>query len=209
MIEIDEGFIANYISANLVSNGAFQVMEHYFRITFCFKCILLKQRGIHLLLFNFMPLLVSQTYYLKSRYDCFIHNRSSEFNIMVCCETKHNFKDNFKTRKHSSRMRTANSETVFASKFQWPPPDVPPGGPLIDKFELVSSGYQMSLAGWSPGLMYEGMGSQDLISGGGGLSYLTFPGGVPTMWTIPWCIWCYLHNIDAIRKLKRSFDDGP
>ena len=86
---------------------------------------------------------------------------------MVCCETKHNFKDNFKTRKHSSRMRTAHSETVFASKFQWPPPDVPPGGPLIDKFELVSSGYQMSLAGWSPGLMYEGMGSQDLISGGG------------------------------------------
>ena len=53
---------------------------------------------------------------------------------MVCCETKYNFKDNFKTRKHSSRMRTAHSETVHA-QFQWPPPDVPPGGLPIDKFE--------------------------------------------------------------------------
>ena len=39
----------------------------------------------------------------------------------------------------------------------------------------------------------------DIINGGDlsksdiqGVPYLTFPGGYPTIWPIPWCIWCYL-----------------
>ena len=72
---------------------------------------------------------------------------------------------------------------LYMLQVQWPPPDAPPGGPLIDKFEQVSSEHQMLLAGWSPGLMYVGRGSVGLMVGG--LSYLTFPGGVPYHVTYP------------------------
>ena len=43
---------------------------------------------------------------------------------------------------------------------QWPPPDITPGGPQVNKFEPVSSvGHQMSVAGVGPRSdVYKGVG---------------------------------------------------
>ena len=57
-------------------------------ILFCSrgKCILYKQRSIHLLLFNFMPLLVSQTYYLKA--NVIVSHTVIVLNSMLSCIAK-------------------------------------------------------------------------------------------------------------------------
>ena len=43
--------------------------------------------------------------------------------------------------------------------------------------------------------------------------YLTFPGGYPTMWPIPWCIWCYLpaphHTMWTDRCLWKHYFPAP
>ena len=92
------------------------------------------------------------------------------------------------TRKHYCRMHTARLEAVHASVslattkchsgrgyrtwtvLQWLPPDV------IRK-------------GGTPGLMSGGYPTWPIQ----GVPYLICPkGGYPTMWPIPWCIWCCL-----------------
>ena len=82
------------------------------------------------------------------------------------------------TRMHSRRMLTARLETVHVSVsvatiscFG----ERVGVGPEMNKFEQVSNDHhQMPLAAegeWSPDLM---------------------PRSYPTIWPIPWCIWCYL-----------------
>ena len=49
-------------------------------------------------------------------------------------------------RKHSSRVPPVWKPYLL--QFQWPPPDIAPGSPQMDKFEKVFSDHcQMSLAG--------------------------------------------------------------
>ena len=78
------------------------------------------------------------------------------------------------TRKHSRRMHFTHLETLPASVLV--APDVAPGGPQMNKFgQVFSDHHPMSLA----------ERARCNVQG-------TFPRGYPTMWRIPWCIWCYL-----------------
>ena len=90
-------------------------------------------------------------------------------------------------------------------------------GHQMYKFEQVSGDrHQMSLAGvglqvWCKG---EEEGGGQLGCRGSGYRTWTFLWGVPTMWPIPWCIWCYhppplnrrkpMKNITIIRCIMDS-----